>query len=329
MGPGDLKEVLKGLSIITDRNLLASMDDDAAVYRLREDLAVITTIDYFTPIVREPYIYGQIAAANALSDIYAMGGKPLLAMNIVCFPSSAMSLSMLGEVLRGGADKIKEAGVLLAGGHSVIDPTEIKYGLSVLGLIHPERILTKGHLRIGDKLILTKAVGCGIMNNALKAGLVDEATQAEVAASMATLNKKASEIVLEIGVNVCTDITGFGIAGHLLEMIEQTQEDVGIELDFSSLHLFPRVEEFTKMGLIPPGDQRNRKYRQGLVDFSEHFPDWKQWILFDAQTSGGLMIALHPDKAENAVKRLREEGVDKATIIGEVVKEPKRRITVK
>jgi len=305
------------------------MEDDAAVYKLREDLAVIATVDYFTPIVKEAYMYGQIAAANALSDVYAMGGKPITAMNIVCFPAASMDLCMLAEVLRGGADKLKEAHVALVGGHSVIDPTEIKYGLSVIGIIDPRRMLTKGHLKVGDKLILTKALGCGIMNNALKGGLVDEATQAEVSQSMAALNKKASEIALEVGVTVCTDITGFGLAGHLLEMIEQTKEDVGIEIDSSSLPLFPRVEEFTRMGLIPPGDQRNRMYRGGLVDFSKDVPDWKQWILFDAQTSGGLMLALPPNKAEEALKKLHEQGVDKGTVIGGVVKEPKRKIVVK
>jgi selenide, water dikinase len=305
------------------------MEDDAAVYKLREDLAVIATVDYFTPIVKEAYMYGQIASANALSDVYAMGGTPITAMNLVCFPAASMDLSMLAEVLRGGADKLKEAHVALVGGHSVIDPTEIKYGLSVTGIIDPRRILTKGHLKLGDKLILTKALGCGIMNNALKGGMVDEATQAEVSQSMATLNKKASEIALEAGVNVCTDITGFGVAGHLLEMIEQTEEDVGIEIDSSSLPLFPRVEEFTRMGLIPPGDQRNRKYREGWVDFSKDVPDWKQWIIFDAQTSGGLILALPPHKAMEALKKLHEQGVDKATVIGEVVKEPKRRILVK
>lgn len=287
------------------------------------------SVDYFTPIVKEAYVYGQIAAANALSDVYAMGGRPIAALNIVCFPASSMDISMLGEVLRGGTDKLKEAHVALVGGHSLIDPKEIKYGLSVLGIIDPRKILTKGHLEVGNKLILTKALGCGIINNALKAGLLDEETQAEVAESMVTLNKKASEIALELGVKVCTDITGFGVAGHLLEMIEQTEEDVCIEMDASSLPLFPRVEEFTRMGLIPPGDQRNRKFREELVDFSQDVPDWKQWILFDAQTSGGLVLALPPNKVEEALKKLHEQGINKATVIGTVVKGLKRKIMVR
>ncbi len=235
---------------------------------------------------------------------------------------------MLREVLRGGADKLKEAHVALVGGHSVIDPKEIRYGLSVVGTIDPRRILTKGHLEVGHRLILTKALGCGIINNALKGGLVDEATQAEVARSMATLNNTASAIALELDVKVCTDITGFGLTGHLLEMIEQTEEDVGIEIDSSSLPLFSRVEEFAKMGLIPPGDRRNRDFRQERVDFSENVPDWKQWILFDAQTSGGLVLAVPPNQVEEALAKLHGDGLDQAVVIGTVVKKLKRKILV-
>jgi len=197
---------------------LAGVEDDAAVYKLREDLAIVVTVDYFNPIVREAYLYGQIAAANALSDIYAKGAKPIIALNIVCFPAASMDLRVLEEVLRGGSDKLREAGVLLVGGHTVIDPKEIKYGLSVTGIVHPEKILRKGGLEVGDKLILTKALGTGIINNALKGGMLDESTQSEVAQSMATLNKRASEVALEGSVHACTDVTGFGLAGHLLEM---------------------------------------------------------------------------------------------------------------
>jgi selenide,water dikinase len=304
------------------------MEDDAGVYKLRDDLAIVVTIDYFTPIVKEAYMYGQIAAANALSDVYAMGGKPIIAMNVVCFPTASMDLSMLKEVLRGGADKLKEANVVLVGGHSVIDPQQIKYGLSVVGVIDPGKILTKGNLGVGDKLILTKALGTGIINNALKGGMLEEETQAEVAQSMATLNKKASEIAQEVGIHVCTDVTGFGLAGHLCEMIEGSK-DVGIEINSSSLPLFSRVEEFARMGLIPPGTQRNRKFRQKKVDFSEEVPDWKRWIMFDAQTSGGLVLSAPPHKADVLLKRLHEEGVEKATVIGEVVKEPTGKIVVK
>ncbi len=329
MGPGDLKEVLKGLSTVVNPSVLAGMEDDAAVYRLTDDLAVIATVDFFTPIVKNAYVYGQIAAANALSDVYAMGGRPVAAMNIVSFPSAAMSLFMLREVLRGGADKLREANVALVGGHSVIDPQEIKYGLSVIGLVDPRRILTKGHLRVGDRLILTKALGTGIINNALKADLLDEQTQDEVSRTMATLNRDASEVALEMGIHVCTDITGFGVAGHLLEMIEQTEESVGAEIDSSALPLFSRVEEFARMGLIPPGSQRNRKFREEKVVFTDGVPEWMQWLLFDAQTSGGLMLAVPEEDTQQTLQRLHERGVQRATIVGEVVKEPAGRILVR
>ncbi len=303
------------------------MGEDAGIYKLREDLAIVVTLDYFNPIVKDVYMYGQIAAANALSDVYAMGGDPIIAMNIVCFPAASMDLNILKEVLRGAADKLKEANVVLVGGHTVIDPVEIKYGLSIVGTVDPRRILTKGSLEIGDKLILTKPLGTGIINNALKGKMVDEETEAEVARSMATLNKKASEIAREVGVHACTDITGFGLAGHLYEMVEKSK-DKGIKIDSSSLPLFPRVEEFAKMGLIPPGTQRNRKFRGRKVEFSTSVPEWRRWIMFDAQTSGGLVLSIHPEKAEELLMRLHEGGVEKATTIGEVIREPKGKIVV-
>lgn len=286
------------------------------------------TLDYFNPIVKEAYTYGKIAAANALSDVYAMGGRPVIAMNIVCFPTSAMPLNILKEVLKGASDKLKEAGVLLVGGHTVIDPKEIKYGLSVVGTVDPRRILTKGNFKVGDKLILTKALGTGIINNALQGKMVDDNTQAEVAKSMATLNKKAAEVALDIGVNACTDITGFGLAGHLYEMVEESK-DKGIKIDSSSLPLFPRVKEFAENGLIPPGTQRNRKFRGEKVEFSEDVPGWLQWVMFDAQTSGGLVLAVSSDKVDTMIKRLHEVGVDKAKIIGEVISEPKGKVVVR
>ena len=272
-------------------------------------------------------MYGQIAAANALSDIYAMGGEPIIAMNIVCFPAASMGLPILKEVLRGAADKLKEANVVLVGGHTVIDPKEIKYGLSVVGVVNPKRIMTKGSLEAGDRLILTKALGTGIINNALKGKMLDEETEAEVVRSMATLNKKASEIAKEVGIHACTDITGFGLAGHLYEMVEESK-DKGIRIESSLLPLFPRVEEFAKMGLIPPGTQRNRKFRGEKVEFSEEVPEWRRWVIFDAQTSGGLVLSVHPDRAKRLLNRLHDEGVESATIIGEVIMEPRGVVVV-
>jgi len=303
------------------------VEDDAAVYKLREDLAIVVSVDYFNPIVREAYLYGQIAAANALSDIYAMGAKPIIALNIVCFPAASMGLDVLEDVLRGSSDKLREAGVLLVGGHTVIDPKEVKYGLSVTGIVHPEKMLRKGGLKVGDKLILTKALGTGIINNALKGGMLDKNTESQVAQSMATLNKKASEIALEAGIRTCTDVTGFGLAGHLLEMIKGS-EDAGVEIDSSSLHLFPKVEDFAKTGLIPPGSQRNRKFYQDKVSFSKAIPEWKQWIMFDAQTSGGLILSAPAQTTGSLLRRLHEEGVEEASVIGKVVGDREGKIVI-
>jgi selenide,water dikinase len=303
------------------------VEDDAAVYKLREDLAIVVSVDYFNPIVREAYLYGQIAAANALSDIYAMGAKPIIALNIVCFPAASMGLGVLKDVLRGSSDKLREAGTLLVGGHTVIDPKEIKYGLSVTGIVHPEKMLRKGGLKVGDKLILTKALGTGIINNALKGGMLDESTQSQVAQSMATLNKRASEVALEASIRACTDVTGFGLAGHLLEMIKGSK-DAGVEIDSSSLRLFSKVEDFAKAGLIPPGSQRNKKFYQEKVSFSKAVPEWKQWIMFDAQTSGGLILSAPAQTTDSLLRRLHEEGVEEASVIGKVVEDREGRIVV-
>jgi selenide,water dikinase len=313
---------------VKDPSLLAGLEDDAAVYKLREDLAIVVSVDYFNPIVRVAYRYGQIAAANALSDIYAMGARPIIAMNIVCFPSGSMELGLLDEILRGGSDKLREAGVLLVGGHTVIDPKEIKYGLSVTGVVHPGRILRKGGLKAGDALVLTKALGTGIINNALNGGLLDEGTEREAARSMAALNKHASEIAVEARAHACTDVTGFGLAGHMLEMIRQS-EGVGIQVEASALPLLPRVEEFAKAGLIPPGTRRNRKCQGGDVSFGGDVPDWRQWILFDAQTSGGLMISVPRPEAEKLVGELRAQGVEQAVVIGRVIEDPGTKIVVR
>jgi selenide,water dikinase len=307
---------------------LTGLEDDAGVYMLRDDLAIIVTIDFFAPIVEEAYVYGQIAAANALSDVYAMGGVPIIAMNVVSFPIQSMDLSILEEVLRGGADKLIEAGVALIGGHSVIDPQEIKYGLSVTGIVHPKQILTKGNLRVGDKLILTKALGSGIISNALKGVTVSEETKIEVTQSMMTLNKKSSELALKAGVHTATDVTGFGLAGHLLEMIEGSK-NVGIEIESSSLPLFSDVEKFTKMGLIPSGTHRNRKNHGKSVIFSGNIPDWRRWVIFDAQTSGGLILSVSRLKTIELLKQLQGEGIERATVIGEVIDDLRGEILVK
>jgi len=298
--------------------------DDAGVYKLSDDLAIVQTVDFFTPIVDDPYTFGQIAVANALSDVYAMGGKPLTAMNIVCFPSKTLDISVLRDILRGGIDKMREAGVVLVGGHSVEDP-ELKYGLSVTGTVDPKRVLTKGGARPGDKLLLTKPIGTGIISTAVKAGMAGEQITKKVAQSMATLNKTAAEVMLQVGVNACTDITGFGLLGHACEMIQDSQ--IGLRIHSASVPIFPETIEFARMGMIPGGTYRNKEFRSKMVD-SAGIGDVMLDILFDPQTSGGLFISVSADKASLLLARLKEAGVTDAAIVGEVVSHPKQRIVV-
>jgi len=316
------------LEPVFDPNVIVGAEklDDAGVYKITEEIALVQTLDYFNPIVKDPYIFGQIAAANALSDVYAMGGRPITAMNIICFPTSSMDLSILSDILQGGMDKLKEAEVSLLGGHSLIDK-EVKYGLAVTGVVHPKKILTNAKVKAGDKLILTKSIGTGILNNCFKREMLDNKTEKEIIRSMTTLNKRASEVALAVGVHACTDITGFGLVGHLAEMIETG--NFGIEIEYASVPLFSRTEEFAEMGIDPPGSIRNRKFREVMVEVISELPEWKQWILFDAQTSGGLVLSVSPQKAEKLLKKLHQEGIKEASIIGEIIKEPKGRILVR
>lgn len=310
-----------------DPNLIVGMDraDDAGVYKLSEELAIIQTVDFFTPIVDDPYMFGQIAAANSLSDVYAMGGKPLTAMNIVCFPIKTMDISILREILRGGLDKMKEARVTLAGGHSVED-SELKYGLSVTGTIHPSKVLTNVGAKAGDKLILTKPLGTGIINTAIKAGMAKGRLTEMVTNYMARLNKTASEVVQEVGARACTDVTGFGLLGHAFEMIQGTGR--GIVIYTSRIPIFPEAVNFAEMGLVPGGTYRNRDFRIHQVDIDPHVSPYLSDILFDPQTSGGLLIAVPKENADTMVKKLKEGGVDEAAIIGEVTNKTEERIMV-
>ena len=298
--------------------------DDAGVYKLTDDLAIVQTVDFFTPIVDDPYTFGQIAVANALSDVYAMGGKPLTALNIVCFPSKVLDISVLRDILRGGIDKMREAGVVLVGGHSVEDP-ELKYGLSVTGTVHPKRVLTKGGARPGDQLILTKPIGTGIISTAVKGGMAGEQVIKAVAQSMAALNKTASEVMLQVGVNACTDITGFGLLGHACEMIQDSR--IGLRIHSASVPIFPETIELARMGMIPGGTYRNKEFRSKMVD-SAGIADVMLDILFDPQTSGGLFVSVSADKASLLLAKLKEAGVTDAAIVGEVVSHPKQRIVV-
>jgi len=299
--------------------------EDASVYKLTDELAIVQTIDFFTPIVDDPYSFGQIAAANAMSDVYAMGGKPLTAMNVVCFPVKTMDISILKEILAGGVDKVHEAGAILVGGHSIEDE-ELKYGLSITGVIHPAKVVLNTGAKTGDRLILTKPLGTGIISTALKGKMANEDTVTKAMKSMATLNRKASELMQEIGVHACTDVTGFGLLGHSAEMIEEN--DVGIVIHSAAVPFFPETKELAEMGMIPGGLQRNREFRLNMVEINKEVPDYLNDILFDPQTSGGLLISVSEEKTPVLLERMHQEGIEEAAIIGEVVAEPKGRIIV-
>ncbi len=313
---------------MTDPNLLTGMEhsEDAGVYKLRDDLAIIQTVDFFTPIVDDPYTFGQIAVTNALSDVYAMGGKPLTAMNIVCFPIKKLGVSILRDILRGGLDKMREAGVLLVGGHSVEDD-ETKYGLAVTGVIHPDQVLMNRGARPGDKLILTKALGTGIVSTAAKAGAAPAELIAQSIAAMTTLNKGAAEILMETAdVHACTDITGFGLLGHTCEMIEDS--DVGIHIFASAVPFFEGLQGLTEMGILPEGLHRNRQFRMSCIEVSPDCPEWLADILFDPQTAGGLLLAVAPEQAAGLLNKFHRSGLKDAAIVGEVTNGKKGKILV-
>lgn len=300
--------------------------DDAGVYKISEELALVQTVDFFTPIVDDPYWFGQIAAANALSDIYAMGGVPKTAMNLVGFPLKEMDLSVLRSILQGGLEKMKEAGVVLVGGHSVEDK-ELKYGLAVTGFIHPQRVLTKRNLTVGDRLILTKPLGTGIITTAIKGGFASGTIVDSVTRLMATLNREAAEIMKDFPVHACTDITGFGLLGHMAEMVSDSTVGLGIMVD--RIPIMPEAFKFAAMGLVPGGAHKNREFREAIVDFSSSLDNVFRDILFDPQTSGGLLICVAEEAAENLLRRLKEKVSDRVALIGQVVAEPKGRIWVR
>ena len=299
--------------------------DDAGVYKVTDDLAIIQTVDFFTPIVDDPYWFGQIAAANALSDVYAMGGVPKTAMKLVAFPVKQMDISVLRRIIQGGLVKLKEAGVVLVGGHSVED-SELKYGLSVTGFIHPDHILTKKNLQPGDRLILTKPLGTGIINTAIKGGLASKEIIDTVTRLMVTLNRDAAEVMKNYPVHACTDITGFGLLGHLAEMVEDSR--LGVRIPAESIPILPETLDYAGKGLVPGGTYKNREFREHMVDFSSSIDRLVRDVLFDPQTSGGLLISVGSDSADALLAQLKQKGMDEANIIGKVLTEPKERILV-
>lgn len=307
-----------------DKNLLVGFEtsDDAAVYKLTEDIATIQTLDFFTPVVDDPYTFGAIAAVNSLSDIYAMGGKPTVAMNIVCFPN-CLNIEILGDILRGGADKVKEAGAVVIGGHSVQDD-EPKYGLSVMGLVHPNKILKNHGCKVGDALILTKPLGSGVINTAIKAEFASSEIYEEAVKVMTTLNKYAGEIIVNYQVNACTDVTGFGIMGHSFEMASAS--GITIKLNQNKIPVIKGAREFAEMGLVPAGTYNNKSYLDGKYSLRD-VPQWLEDILFDPQTSGGLLISVPMGEVENIMTDLDKLEL-KSAVIGEVIEKEQVPIIV-
>ncbi|RCW51894.1 selenide, water dikinase SelD [Paenibacillus prosopidis] len=327
IGPADLSEVLRNLPLSAPNpNLLVGLDtsDDAGVYKLNDELALVQTLDFFTPIVDEPYAFGQVAAANAISDIYAMGGKPLTVLNIVAFPISTLPKQVLTDILRGAADKVKEAGATLVGGHS-IDDKEPKFGLAVTGLVHPDKVRTNAGAKPGDKLILTKPIGVGILTTSIKKDQLNDEEITRVIGVMATLNKAAAETMEPYDVHACTDVTGFGLLGHASEMAKGSK--VGIRISKTLVPVLPRVRELAEAGFVPGGTKNNYAHLEGSVTFSEELDQIDQWILCDAVTSGGLLISVEQAQAETLLDKLRIAGVD-AHLIGEVTAEQPGHITV-
>ena len=297
--------------------------DDAGVYKLRDDLAIVQTIDFITPIVDDPYSFGMIAAANALSDIYAMGAEPITAMNVVCFPSGTLDIEVLQRILGGALSKMDEAGVTLVGGHSIKDD-ELKYGLSVTGIIHPQKIITKSGAKVGDKLILTKPLGTGILSTALKAGLLSDKTLLKLTEQMAALNKKASQVMVSLGAHACTDVTGFGLLGHACEMAQNS--GVTIELQCDRVPFISEVVDFAKMGLAPKGMYDNREFRSDMIESADSVSEELLDILCDPQTSGGLLISVSADRANIMLTKLRQVGYKETAMVGQVVDSPKSKV---
>ena len=312
----DLAYVLRQLPPYHDPNLLVGNNpaDDAAVYRVRDDLVLIQTVDFFTPIVDDPYVYGQIAVANSLSDVYAMGGEPITALNIVAFPVKSLPIDLLGEILRGGADKAREAGVPIVGGHT-IDDEEPKYGLAVTGTAHPNTFITAHHARPGDRLVLTKPLGTGIISTALKSGSAAPAHVKHAAAWMTTLNRAASRAMLRAGARAATDITGYGLLGHLVELCKASE--VSAELDVAAIPILPGAQEYARQGLVPGGASTNLAYVDELVHFPSSLDQPWRRILADPQTSGGLLIALAPENVKTFLEASTPEMV--TAEIGEIV----------
>ena len=318
MSPGDLGNVLCGLPPIQDPNVLVGTDtrDDAAVYRLDDETAVVQSVDVFTPVVDDPYTFGQVAAANALSDVYAMGARPILALSIIGFPVDKLPISDMSLILRGGIDKAREAGIEIVGGHSLED-NEPKYGLCVTGVVHPDRIVRNSRATPGDVLILTKPLGSGVLAHTIKKGSATEEEVRKVVEVMTQLNRDASEAMVEVGVSACTDVTGFGLLGHLAEMVEGS--GVSARIRACRVPVLESVRARVREGILPGGTRKNLEFYGQHLDWAEDVEETDRLVLADAQTSGGLLIAVPKERSDDLQEGLAGRGVTVRAEIGEIL----------
>ncbi|MFP4556269.1 MAG: selenide, water dikinase SelD [Bacteroidales bacterium] len=324
--PQKLEEVLKKLTVLTNKNVLIGTEnsDDAAVYQLSDDIALVQTLDFFTPIVDNPFDFGAIAAANALSDIYAMGATPIFALNIVGFPEKTLPLSVLEQILLGAQSKANEAGIPILGGHTIEDP-EPKYGMVASGTVHPKKVVSNKGAQPGDALILTKPIGTGILSTAVKRGVATEDVAKFMIKLMSTLNKRAAELFANHKVNACTDVTGFGLLGHLHEMTSAS--GVCATIDFKKVPFIDEAKNLASAGVIPGGTHKNLSFMESKVDF-EGLSQTQKLLISDAQTSGGLLIAIPKSMANNYCQEFNSQSEFEATIIGQITSKGDGRIRV-
>jgi len=319
---------LRQLPEIFDPKVLVGTDtaDDAAVYRLRGDVAVVQTVDYITPIVDEPFIFGAVAAANSISDVYAMGATPIFALSILGFPPKKVPLEMVEQILRGGISKATEAGIQIIGGHTT-DDEEPKYGLVVTGVVSPDKVITNAAAQVGDDLILTKPIGTGVVNTAIKVEMASEESIQEAIKVMTTLNRAASEAMVKVGVNACTDVTGFGLLGHLHEMTNAS--GVGANVYLSSVPVITGVWELLSDWVVPEGTHSNVEFVKEWVEFDDELPEDAEFLLLDPQTSGGLLISVPGEKTETLLECLANAGVETFARIGEITEDADGKIHVR
>jgi len=319
---------LRQLPEIFDPKVVVGIDtaDDAAVYKLSGDVAVVQTVDYITPIVDEPFIFGEVAAANSISDVYAMGATPIFALSILGFPPEKVPLEMVEQILRGGISKAKEANIQIIGGHTV-DDEEPKYGLVVTGVVAPDEVITNATAQVGDDLILTKPIGTGIVNTAIKVEMASEESMREAIKVMTTLNRTAAEVMVKVGVNACTDVTGFGLLGHIHEMTDAS--GVGANVYLSSVPVIAGIWELLSDWVVPEGTHSNVEYVKEWVEFDDALPDDAEFLLFDPQTSGGLLMSVPGEKTERLLESLTAAGVETFARIGDIIEDADNKIRVR